>query len=55
MSTEKPSADHNGGSRVSSAVRAVAVRDGEGGGVCYRMTVKGPSAVEGQGYGKVVK
>jgi hypothetical protein len=37
----------NGGSRVSSAVGAVTARDGEGGGVCYRMTVKGPSAVEG--------
>jgi hypothetical protein len=36
-----------GGSRVSRAAGAVAARDGDGGGACYRMTVKGPSAAEG--------
>jgi hypothetical protein len=32
---------------VSRAAGAVAARDGDGGGACYRMTVKGPSAAEG--------
>jgi hypothetical protein len=46
-SLRPPDPIHIGGSRVSRAAGAVAARDGDGGGACYRMTVKGPSAAEG--------